>query len=255
MSEPISSFAGGPVLAVRDLRVMAGERTLLRDIRFDVPAKSVVGVIGPSGAGKTTLLKSLNRLLDLNPRFRVTGEVLLDGRSIYAPGVDADAVRVRIGMLFQQPVVFPKSIYDNVTLAVKHLGQVPRKEWPAVAERALREAALWDEVKDRLKESALRLSVGQQQRLCLARTLASQPEVILMDEPTSALDPRSSEAIEELVVRLKSVHAIVIVTHHFAQARRVADSVVSLAAVEGVGCVRAWGPAAQVLDEAENAGR
>lgn len=237
-------------MSVRNLSVIAGQKTLVQDVSFIVPPKSVVGFLGPSGAGKTTLLKSLNRLLDLNPNFRVQGEVLLDGQSIYAPEVDPDALRVRIGMLFQQPVVFPKSIYDNVTLAVKHLGQVPRSEWPAVAERALREAALWDEVKDRLKDSALRLSVGQQQRLCLARTLASQPEVILMDEPTSALDPRTSAAIEELILQLKTKHAIVIVTHNLTQARRLTNTVLRLAVKDGIGRVVACGPAASVLAEA-----
>jgi phosphate transport system ATP-binding protein len=234
-------------MAVRNLSVTAGQKILLQDISFTVPPQSVTGIIGPSGAGKTTLLKSLNRLLELNPQFRVQGEVLLDGRSVYDPDVDPDALRVRIGMLFQQPVAFPKSIYDNVTLAVKHLGQVPRSEWPAVAERALREAALWEEVKDRLHDSALRLSVGQQQRLCLARTLASQPEVILMDEPTSALDPRATEAIEELILRLKTKHAIVIVTHNLAQARRVTNIVISLAVRDGIGRVTDQGATAAVL--------
>lgn len=165
----------------------------------------------------------MNRLVDLSPGFRVSGDVWFEGRSIYAPGVDPDALRGRIGMLFQQPAVFPTSILRNVLFGVRHLSQVARRDWPAVAENALREAALWPEVKDRLHDSALRLSVGQQQRLCLARALATAPEVILMDEPTSALDPRATAAIEELIVRLKARHTIVLVTHNVNQARRVTD--------------------------------
>ncbi len=235
------------VLSVRQLEITVGTKKLLTGISFQVPAQTVVGIIGPSGAGKTTLLKSLNRLLDLSPQFRVSGEVLLDGASIYGPSVDADALRTRIGILFQQPVVFPKSIYENVIFGVKHLGQIPCPEWPAVAERALREAALWDEVKERLRDSALRLSVGQQQRLCLARTLASQPEVMLLDEPTSALDPRSAEAIEELILRLKTRHAIVLVTHNLGQAKRLSDRLVCLAPVAGVGQMVASGQPDEVL--------
>lgn len=222
-------------METRDLAVTVGDRRLLSGITFQVPAQSALGILGPSGSGKTTLLKSLNRMLELDPRFQVHGEVLLDGHSIHAPEVDADALRARVGMLFQQPVVFPKSIYQNVLFGVKHLHNVARREWPGVAEQALRGAALWDEVKDRLHDSALRLSVGQQQRLCLARTLAIRPEVILMDEPTSALDARSTEAIEELILQLKQHHAIVLVTHNLGQARRVSDALIGLATDDGVG--------------------
>ena len=224
-----------PLLRVRGLSVFAGERALLRNVTLDVHPREVLAIIGPSGAGKSTLLKCLNRLIDLTPTLRVKGEVLFHGQSIYERGVDVDVLRARVGILFQQPVVFPKSIFHNVIFGVRHLGVVPRRHWPEVAERALTEAALWNEVKDRLDESALKLSVGQQQRLCLARTLAVDPEVILMDEPTSALDPKSTEAIEQLVLRLKEKRTIVLVTHNLAQARRTADSVACVCVREGTG--------------------
>src|SRR5258706_2348549 len=211
---------GPAVLEVRGLTVTAGKRTILRNVNLSVAPRQVYGLIGASGSGKSTLLKCLNRMIDLTPGLSVTGEVLFHGRSIRDRAVRADDLRAKIGMLFQQPVVFPKSIYQNVIFGIRHLGVIPRRAWPEVAERALREAALWDEVKDRLREPALRLSVGQQQRLCLARALASEPEVILMDEPTSALDPRSTQAIEELIARLKERHSIVLVTHNTGQARR-----------------------------------
>jgi phosphate transport system ATP-binding protein len=234
-------------LEVDSLTVIAGGKTILRDIRFTVQRHQVFVLIGASGAGKSTLLKSLNRLLELNPQYRVTGDVRLAGQSIYAPAVDVDELRTRVGILFQQPVVFPKSIFQNVILGTRHHGKVARQGWPAVVERALREAALWDEVKDRLHDSALRLSVGQQQRLCLARTLAVDPEVVLMDEPTSALDPRSTEAIEELILRLKATRTIVLVTHNFAQARRVADWLTCLSVRDGAGEIAQSGCCADVL--------
>ena len=224
-----------PLLRVRGLSVVAGDRALLRNVTLDVHPREVLAIIGPSGAGKSTLLKCLNRLIDLTPTLRVKGEVLFHGQSIYERGVDVDVLRARVGILFQQPVVFPKSIYQNVIFGVRHLGVVSRRRWPEVAERALTETALWNEVKDRLDESALKLSVGQQQRLCLARTLAVDPEVILMDEPTSALDPKSTESIEQLVLRLKEQRTIVLVTHNLAQARRVADSVACVCVRDGTG--------------------
>jgi phosphate transport system ATP-binding protein len=224
-----------PILSIRQLGVRAGGKALLRGVSLDITPRQVYGVIGPSGAGKSTLLRCLNRLVDLSPGFRVEGDVLFHGRSIYARDVDPDALRARIGMLFQQPAVFPTTIYRNVLFGVRHLGKVPRKDWPQIAERALQEASLWREVQDRLHDSALALSVGQQQRLCLARTLATAPEVILMDEPTSALDPRSTEAIEELILRLKERHTIVLVTHNVKQARRVTDWLACLCVRESVG--------------------
>lgn len=224
-----------PVIEVRDLTVTTGGRTILRRINLRIGRGQVFGLIGPSGAGKSTLLKCLNRLIELSPGLRLCGEVLLDGRSIYAPSVNADDLRARVGILFQQPVTFPKSIYQNVVFGIRHLGSASRREWPEVAERALREAELWEEVKDRLAEPAGRLSVGQQQRLCLARTLACGPEVILMDEPTSALDPRSAQRIEELIFRLKERHTVVMVTHNIPQARRVCDCLACLCVSEGAG--------------------
>jgi phosphate transport system ATP-binding protein len=222
-------------LEARGLSVWAGTRWLLRNVNLAVPPRQVFGLMGPSGAGKSTLLRCLNRLIDLTPELRVSGEVLFHGRSIRAPGVDVDALRACIGMLFQQPVVFPKSILQNVVFGTRHLRRVPRRHWPEVAERALRESALWDEVKDRLHEPALRLSVGQQQRLCLARTLAVDPQVILMDEPTSALDPRSTEAIETLILKLRETRTIVLVTHNLGQAQRVADYLACVAVRGGAG--------------------
>lgn len=241
MVEPAS------ILQIQKLAVTASARTLVKDVDLTISEKKVFGFIGPSGAGKSTLLKSINRLVELTPNLRVTGQVLFHGSPVYGGGTDPDALRARIGILFQQPVVFPKSIYQNVIFGVKHLGQIPRREWPATAEQALREAALWDEVKDRLKQPALRLSVGQQQRLCLARALASKPEVVLMDEPTSALDPKSTEAIEDLMLRLKEHHTLVVVTHNLRQARKVADELAFVGVRDGVGQVLCSGAAGEVL--------
>ena len=223
------------ILHSKELSVLAGDRALLRNVNFNLQRHEVLAIIGPSGAGKSTLLKCLNRLIDLTPNLRVTGAVEFHGENIFERRTDADALRARIGMLFQQPVVFPKSIYENVLFGVRHLGVVPRRRWPEIATRALGEAALWNEVKDRLDESALRLSVGQQQRLCLARTLAVNPEVILMDEPTSALDPKSTEAIEELILRLREKRTLVVVTHNLNQARRVARRVACICVRDGTG--------------------
>jgi phosphate transport system ATP-binding protein len=224
-----------PVLQTCALTVRAGSRDILRNVNLEITPNQVFGIIGPSGAGKSTLLKCLNRLIDLTPAMRVRGDVLFNGASIYNRGTNTDDLRARIGILFQQPVVFPKSIYQNVIFGARKLGVVPRKELPQLAEGALGEAALWTEVKDRLHESALALSVGQQQRLCLARALAVGPEVILMDEPTSALDPRSTESIEQLILSLKKTRTIVLVTHNIAQARRVTDWVTCICMREGAG--------------------
>jgi phosphate transport system ATP-binding protein len=222
-------------LRVRDLSVFANGKPLLRKVSFEVQPNQVFGIIGPSGAGKSTLLRALNRLADLIPGLRVTGEVWLRDESIYAAGVDVNTLRGRIGMLFQQPVVFPTSIEENVLFGAKRLRPLNRRARRELVEEALREAALWDEVRDRLRASALALSVGQQQRLCLARALAVEPEVILMDEPTSALDPKSTQAIEELILRLKERHTIVLVTHNVAQARRVTDWLACVCVREGAG--------------------
>lgn len=232
---PSASVAGQTlnILRVRDLSVQANGKLLLRNVSFDVGEGQVFGIIGPSGAGKSTLLRTLNRLCDLSPNLRVTGDVQLRGECTRA--IEVNALRARIGMLFQQPVIFPVSIQENVLFGAKRLRSLGRVERADRTEHALREAALWDEVCDRLRASALTLSVGQQQRLCLARTLAVEPEVILMDEPTSALDPKSTQAIEELILRLKSRHTIVLVTHNVAQARRVTDWLACICVRDGAG--------------------
>ena len=237
-----------PAMEVRDLTVTAGGRTILRGVNLSIPPGQAFGLIGPSGAGKSTLLKCLNRLAELTPGMRVAGDVLLDGSSVYDRAVRPDDLRARVGMLFQQPVTFPRSIYQNVIFGVRHLGAVPRRRWPEAAETALREAALWDEVKDRLAEPAGRLSVGQQQRLCLARALACGPEVILMDEPTSALDARSTQQIEDLIGRLKARHTVVLVTHNIPQARRVADRLACLCVNDDAGEVAETAPCDELLD-------
>jgi phosphate transport system ATP-binding protein len=247
---PYPSVAGGaPILETRGLTVTTGARTILRRVDLAIPPRSVHGLIGPSGAGKSTLLRCLNRLVDLSPAMRVEGEVRFHGRSIRGDELSADELRGRIGILFQQPVVFPGSIQDNVVFGVRRLRSLRRRELADVAEAALREAALWDEVADRLRHSAATLSVGQKQRLCLARALAAEPEVLLMDEPTSALDRRSTEAIEELVLRLRERTTIVLVTHDLAQARRVADGLACLGVRDGAGELVESSPGIELLDD------
>lgn len=218
-----------PIFQVRNLSVHSGKRILLDSVSLDIPKGGVFGLIGPSGAGKSTLLKSFNRMLDLTPGLRVSGQVDFHGEPIYHRSVDPDALRARVGMLFQQPVIFPGTILSNVTFGIRHHGTVPRRDLPRVAEKALRDACLWDEVKDRLNTPATTLSIGQQQRLCLARTLACSPEVILMDEPTSALDPRSTSAVEELIQDLAVKVTIILVTHNHAQAEKVCSRIARLA--------------------------
>jgi phosphate transport system ATP-binding protein len=222
-----------PILEARGLRVSADGGPILRGVDFVVPRGSVVCVSGPSGAGKSTLLRCLNRLVELVPGLRVEGEVRLDGQSIY--DCDGDALRERIGMLFQQPVVFPGSIRDNVLFAARRLRRASKSEWDARAEAVLGEVGLWEEVGRRLTKPASVLSVGQQQRLCLARVLLLEPELVLMDEPTSALDPESQAVIEALVRARRARQSFVVVTHDLAQARRIADAAVCLSLHEGVG--------------------
>jgi len=227
---------GQAVMTVRDLSVLAPSAPLLQDVQLEIRRGEVLGIIGPSGAGKSTLLKALNRMVDLeSPPLEVRGEVELDGLSVYSPRTDVDDLRRRVGILFQQPVVFPRSIRANTLFGVVHHERLDRRQRSGRLEEALRRAALWDEVKDRLDQPATLLSVGQQQRLCLARTLAVRPQVLLMDEPTSALDPRSTAAIEELVLSLREAHPIVLVTHDLAQAQRTADRVACLCVRNGVG--------------------
>lgn len=222
-TDSVAAAVEGPVLRTDGLTVFAGSRALFAPVTVAIRARQIFGILGPSGAGKSSFLKCLNRLIDLTPSLRPIGDVLWHGRSIFEAGVDVDALRARIGMIFQQPVVFSKTVLENVVFGVRHLRRISKPDRFAIGEAALKEAALWNEVKDRLHDSALRLSLGQQQRLCLARTLALDPEVILMDEPTSALDPKSTAAIEDLMVRLKSRRTIVLVTHNLDQARRVCD--------------------------------
>ena len=210
-------------MQVLNLSVYYGAFRALADIDLDVLEHRITAIIGPSGCGKSTLLRALNRLNDLIPNARVTGQVLLDGVDLYAPGVDVVDVRRQVGMVFQRPNPFPKSIYDNVAYGPRLYGIHDRRELDAIVERSLVQAALWDEVKDVLPKSALTLSGGQQQRLCIARALAVEPEVILMDEPASALDPIATLKIEDLMRQLIRDYTIVVVTHNMQQAARVSD--------------------------------
>ena len=210
-------------ICVRDLNLYYGSNHALKNIHMDIPAGPVTAFIGPSGCGKSTFLKTLNRMNDLVEGVRISGEVLLDGEQIYGPNVDTTALRRRVGMVFQQPNPFPMSIYDNVAYGPRVHGIRTKSQLDEIVEESLRGAAIWEEVKDRLKKSALGLSGGQQQRLCIARALAVEPEVLLMDEPTSALDPISTAKIEDLMEYLKKKYTVVVVTHNMQQATRVSD--------------------------------
>ena len=210
-----------PILRTSELNVYYGPARVISDVTMDMDANKITAIIGPSGSGKSTLLRCFNRMNDLIPSFHMTGQVLFDGGDLYDAGVDPTEIRYQIGMVFQRPNPFPKSIYDNVAFGPRVNGF--KGDMPALVEQSIRRAALWDEVKDRLKESALSLSGGQQQRLCIARALAVQPRIILMDEPCSALDPISTLAIEELMRELSQEYSIVIVTHNMQQAARVSD--------------------------------
>ena len=214
-----------PRISVRNLDFHYGANRALKSINLDLPDRQVTGLIGPSGCGKSTLLRVLNRMYDLYPGQRATGEVMMDGANIVAPGVDLNQLRSRIGMVFQRPTPFPMTIAENIEFGVKLHERLSKAEMDERIEWSLTRAALWDEVKDRLGASATGLSGGQQQRLCIARTIAVRPEVILLDEPTSALDPISTMKIEELIDELKHDFAIVIVTHNMQQAARCADQV------------------------------
>ena len=211
------------ILEAKTLNLWYGEHHALHDVSLSVPEKSITALIGPSGCGKSTFLKTLNRMNDLIPGVKITGEVNYKGQNILAPSVDVSALRREIGMVFQKPNPFPMSIYDNVAYGPRTHGVRGKAKLDDIVERSLRGAAIWDEVKDRLKKNALGLSGGQQQRLCIARALAVEPEVLLMDEPTSALDPISTSRIEELALELKERYTIVIVTHNMQQAVRISD--------------------------------
>lgn len=212
-----------PILCAKDLNLWYGSFRALKNISLDIPKHEITALIGPSGCGKSTFLKTLNRMNDLVPNVRIEGSVTLCGEDIFAPEMEQTSLRRRVGMVFQKANPFPMSIYDNITYGPKLHGVHGKAELDALVERSLRGAALWDEVKERLKKSALGLSGGQQQRLCIARALAVQPEVLLMDEPTSALDPASTLKIEELMSELKRDYTVVIVTHNMQQAARISD--------------------------------
>src|SRR3954469_6758170 len=228
---PDSPPADPVVLSTRGLSVWYGTSLALKDISIDIPRHQITALIGPSGCGKSTLLRCFNRMNDLIPGARMDGEVTFDGRPINAPDTDPVALRRRIGMVFQKPNPFPKSVYHNVSWGARINGY--KGEMDELVERSLRRAALWDEVKDKLHRSGMELSGGQQQRLCIARTLAVEPEVILMDEPCSALDPISTARVEDLMDDLKDDYTIVIVTHNMQQARRVSDMTACLMLDEG----------------------
>jgi phosphate transport system ATP-binding protein len=213
-----------PALAIRSLNVWYDHNHVLKDITVDIPLRQITAIIGPSGCGKSTLLKSMNRLLDLNDQVRVTGQVLLDGADIYADGIDVTEVRTHVGLLAQKPFPLPMSIYDNVAYGPRLRG-IHKQQRNSVVETNLKAVGLWDEVRDRLKAPATGLSVGQQQRLCLARTLAVEPEILLCDESTASLDPISARGIEGLLRALRGRYTLVMVTHDIDQARRLADHV------------------------------
>jgi phosphate transport system ATP-binding protein len=216
IEEPLS-------LRIEDLNFWYGSTHALHDICLDVPRNRVTAFIGPSGCGKSTLLRTINRMNDLVDGARVSGSITIDGRNIYSPGVDVNALRRRVGMVFQKSNPFPKSIFENVAYGLRIGGEIRRSRLDSMVEESLRKVALWDEVKDRLGANALDLSGGQQQRLCIARAIAVQPEIVLMDEPCSALDPIATAKIEELFQELKREYTIVIVTHNMQQAGRVSE--------------------------------
>jgi phosphate transport system ATP-binding protein len=236
--------ASAPVrIAVRDLNFFYGAAQALKNINLDFYDRQVTALIGPSGCGKSTLLRIFNRIYSLYPEQRAQGEIMLDGRNILSSSIDVNELRSRVGMVFQKPTPFPMSIYDNVAFGVRLTQRLPRSEVDDRVEAALRRAALWEEVKDKLKQSGMGLSGGQQQRLCIARTIAQQPEVILFDEPTSALDPISTGKIEELLEQLRTEFTIVIVTHNMQQAARISQ----FTAFMYLGEVVEFGPTNQIF--------
>ena len=211
------------IISVKELCLWYGDHQALKNVNIEIPEKNITAFIGPSGCGKSTFLKTLNRMNDLIPSVKITGDIRYEGTDIFSKEVDVNNLRKEIGMVFQKPNPFPMSIYDNIAYGPRTHGITNKVELDEIVERALRDAAIWDEVKDRLKKNALGMSGGQQQRLCIARALAVQPKILLMDEPTSALDPISTSRIEELVMELKEKYTIVMVTHNMQQAVRVSD--------------------------------
>ncbi len=235
-------------LQVRNLNVWYGERQALKDVSLDIPDRKITAIIGPSGCGKSTLLKCMNRLLEMSENVRVEGQVLIDGEDIYGKRVEVTHIRRKMGLLSQRPQVLPMSIFNNVAYGLRIHGERDKKKIHATVRHQLEVASLWDEVHDRLHTPASSLSIGQQQRLCLARGLAVEPEIILGDEPTSALDPKSSQNVEQLLTELKKDYTIVLVTHILRQARRIADHVVFLY----LGQVIESGPAKDVFANPRN---
>ena len=211
------------IITVKDMCLWYGDHKALKNVNIEIPEKSITAFIGTSGCGKSTFLKTLNRMNDLIPGVKITGDIRYKGTDIFSKEVDVNELRKEVGMVFQKPNPFPMSIYDNVAYGPRTHGITKKVELDEIVERALKDAAIWDEVKDRLKKNALGMSGGQQQRLCIARALAVEPEILLMDEPTSALDPISTSRIEELVMELKEKYTIVMVTHNMQQAVRVSD--------------------------------
>jgi phosphate transport system ATP-binding protein len=239
------------VIELQDLSCWYGSFRAVRNVDLSVQTKRITALIGPSGCGKSTLLRTVNRMNDLVPSFRIDGRVLLDGQDLFGKGVDPVAVRRRVGMVFQKPNPFPKSIWENVAFGAKINGY--KGDMDELVEHSLRRAALWDDVKDKLKQSGMALSGGQQQRLCIARTIAIEPEVILMDEPCSALDPRSTLQIEELMAELKQDYTIVIVTHNMQQAARASDTTVFLTMGDDrAGYVVEQGPTVEIFTDPKN---
>ena len=231
------------IITVKDLQLWYGQTKALKGVSMNIPEKSITALIGPSGCGKSTFLKTLDRMNDLVPGVRIEGEVKYNGQDIFAPSVDVNELRREIGMVFQKPNPFPMSIYDNIAYGPRTHGVRKKDELDEIVEQSLRGAAIWDEVKDRLKKSALGLSGGQQQRLCIARALAVKPEVLLMDEPTSALDPGSTMKVEELMSELKKNYTVVIVTHNMQQAARISDRTAFFLLGELVEC----GPTSEIF--------
>ena len=231
-------------ISVRDLNVYYGDNHVLKNVNLDIPDKKITAIIGPSGCGKTTLLRCFNRLIDNTDNVKVSGKVLVDNENIFDPNIEITNIRKKMGLLSQRPYSLPMSIYDNVAFGPKIHGLKNKKELDKIVEHYLKEASLWDEVKDRLKMPATKLSIGQQQRLCLARGLAVEPEIILGDEPTSSLDPQSSQHIEKKFLELKDRYTIIVVTHILRQARRIADHIVFIHMGEIIEC----GPASEVLE-------
>ena len=235
---------GAPVrIACRNVDFYYGAFHALKNIELDFLDRQVTALIGPSGCGKSTLLRTFNRIYSLYPEQRATGEIVLDGRNILDPAIDVNELRARVGMVFQKPTPFPMSIYDNIAFGVRLYEKLPKAEVDVRVEEALRKAALWDEVKDKLRQSGMGISGGQQQRLCIARAIAQNPEVILFDEPTSALDPISTGKIEELIEHLRREFTIVIVTHNMQQAARISQ----YTALMYLGEVVEFGPTAKIF--------